>query len=199
MEVLVNNAGVFFFDDLTETDSRRIERMIGLHVQTVTMLCRYFGAAMKARGKGYILNMSSMSAGMPFPGISVYAATKSYLKQFSKAIHNELYDYGVRVTAVCPGAVATDLYNLSGHYQRLGLRLGILMRPNGWPAKDCARCSPGRPVCHAGRGQPPVHAARGARSVAADPADQTSCKILPLWKISRYTSSPEPAAASARR
>ena len=38
-----------------------------------------------------------------------------------------------------------------------------------------------------------------ARSVAADPADQTSCKILPLWKISRYTSLPEPAAASARR
>ena len=184
VEVLVNNAGVFFFDDLTETDSRRIERMIGLHVQTVTMLCRYFGAAMKARGKGYILNMSSMSAGMPFPGISVYAATKSYLKQFSKAIHNELYDYGVRVTAVCPGAVATDLYNLSGHYQRLGLRLGAVRRT---------------PVCHAGRGQPPVHAARGARSVAADPADQTSCKILPLWKISRYTSSPEPAAASARR
>lgn len=144
VEVLVNNAGVFFFDDLTETDSRRIERMIGLHVQTVTMLCRYFGAAMKARGKGYILNMSSMSAGMPFPGISVYAATKSYLKQFSKAIHNELYDYGVRVTAVCPGAVATDLYNLSGHYQRLGLRLGILMRPERLARKGLRALFAGR-------------------------------------------------------
>ena len=127
--ILVNNAGIFFFDDLTEVAPERIETMLLLHIRTVTLLCRYFGAAMKARGKGYILNMSSMSAGMPFPGISVYAATKSYLKQFSKAIHNELYDYGVRVTAVCPGAVATDLYNLSGHYQRLGLRLGILMKP----------------------------------------------------------------------
>ena len=144
IDVLLNNAGVFFFDDLTETDSRRIERMIGLHVQTVTMLCRYFGAAMKARGKGYILNMSSMSAGMPFPGISVYAATKSYLKQFSKAIHNELYDYGVRVTAVCPGAVATDLYNLSGHYQRLGLRLGILMRPERLARKGLRALFAGR-------------------------------------------------------
>ena len=144
INILVNNAGVFFFDDLTETDSRRIERMIGLHVQTVTMLCRYFGAAMKARGKGYILNMSSMSAGMPFPGISVYAATKSYLKQFSKAIHNELYDYGVRVTAVCPGAVATDLYNLSGHYQRLGLRLGILMRPERLARKGLRALFAGR-------------------------------------------------------
>ena len=99
---------------------------------------------MKARGKGYILNMSSMSAGMPFPGISVYAATKSYLKQFSKAIHNELYDYGVRVTAVCPGAVATDLYNLSGHYQRLGLRLGILMRPERLARKGLRALFAGR-------------------------------------------------------
>ena len=49
IDVLVNNAGVFFFDDLTETDSRRIERMIGLHVQTVTMLCRYFGKEIPVR------------------------------------------------------------------------------------------------------------------------------------------------------
>ena len=68
---------------------------------------------MQARGRGYILNMSSMSAWMPFPGISVYAATKSYLRTLSLAIRNELYDRGVRVTAVCPGAVATGLYNLS--------------------------------------------------------------------------------------
>ena len=81
--------------------------------------------------------MSSMSAWMPFPGISVYAATKSYLRTLSLAIRNELYDRGVRVTAVCPGAVATGLYNLSERYQRLALRLGIMMSL----AKGCARCS----------------------------------------------------------
>ena len=66
---------------------------------------------------------------MPFPGISVYAATKSYLRTLSLAIRNELYDRGVRVTAVCPGAVATGLYNLSERYRRLALRLGIMMTP----------------------------------------------------------------------
>lgn len=62
VEVLVNNAGVFFFDDLARVDSRRIELMLRLHVRTTTLLCHYFGRSMQARGRGYILNMSSMSA-----------------------------------------------------------------------------------------------------------------------------------------
>ena len=62
VEVLVNNAGVFFFDDLARVDSRRIELMLRLHVRTTTLLCHYFGRSMQARGRGYILNMSSMPA-----------------------------------------------------------------------------------------------------------------------------------------
>jgi len=103
--------------------------MLDLHVRTVTLMCHYFGGAMKKRGKGYILNMSSMSAWMPFPGITIYAASKSYLHQFSVALRDELFDSGVSVTVVCPGAVATDLYNLSDRYKRLAIRLGIMMRP----------------------------------------------------------------------
>lgn len=135
VEILVNNAGVFFFDDLTEAGAGRIARMTDLHVRTVTLLCHYFGARMKSRRHGYILNMASMSAWLPYPGISVYAASKSYLEKLSKALHNELRDHGVFVTAVCPGAVATDLYNLSSRYQRLALRLGIMMTPDRLAAK----------------------------------------------------------------
>lgn len=129
IEVLVNNAGVFFFDDLTEVAASRIETMIMLHVHTVTMLCHYFGAEMRQRGKGYILNMSSMSAWTPAPGISVYGASKSYLRKLSQMLRYELRGNGVYVTAVCPGAVATGLYNLSEKYQRLALRLGVMMTP----------------------------------------------------------------------
>ena len=144
VEVLVNNAGVFFFDDLARVDSRRIELMLRLHVRTTTLLCHYFGRSMQARGRGYILNMSSMSAWMPFPGISVYAATKSYLRTLSLAIRNELYDRGVRVTAVCPGAVATGLYNLSERYRRLALRLGIMMTPERLARKGLRALFSGR-------------------------------------------------------
>lgn len=129
IEVLVNNAGIFFFDDLTEVAASRIEKMILLHIQTVTMLCHYFGGAMRRRGRGYILNMSSMSAWTPAPGISVYAASKSYLRKLSQMLRYELHGDGVYVTAVCPGAVATGLYNLSEKYQRLALRLGVMMTP----------------------------------------------------------------------
>ena len=129
IDILINNAGIFFFDDLTRAEVRRIETMIDLHVRTTTLLCRYFGEAMKKRGDGYILNMSSMSAWMPYPGIALYAATKSYLSQLSAALHDELFDCGVSVTAVCPGAVATDLYNLDDRYRRLAMRLGIMMSP----------------------------------------------------------------------
>ena len=118
--------------------------MLRLHVRTTTLLCHYFGRSMQARGRGYILNMSSMSAWMPFPGISVYAATKSYLRTLSLAIRNELYDRGVRVTAVCPGAVATGLYNLSERYRRLALRLGIMMTPERLARKGLRALFSGR-------------------------------------------------------
>ncbi len=129
IEILINNAGVFFFNDITETAVSRLETMTGLHMTTPTLLCHYFGQAMKQRGHGHILNMASMAATFAVPGIAVYAASKSYLKIFSKALYNELYDYGVTVTAICPGAVDTDLYGLAPHLRRLGVRLGILMRP----------------------------------------------------------------------
>ena len=81
---------------------------------------------------------------MPFPGISVYASTKSYLRTLSLAIRNELYDRGVRVTAVCPGAVATGLYNLSERYRRLALRLGIMMTPERLARKGLRALFSGR-------------------------------------------------------
>ena len=129
IDILVNNAGIFFFDDLTEVTPERIETMLLLHIRTVTLLCRYFGAAMKRRRAGYILNMSSLSAWTPAPGISVYAASKSYIRKFSQMLRYELHQYGVGVTTVCPGAIATGLYNLSDYYQRLALRLGVSMNP----------------------------------------------------------------------
>ena len=129
IEILINNAGIFFFNDVTETAVSRLETMTGLHMTTPTLLCHYFGAAMKQRGHGHILNMASMAATFAVPGIAVYAASKSYLKIFSKALYNELYDYGVSVTVLCPGAVDTDLYGLAPHLRRLGVRLGILMPP----------------------------------------------------------------------
>ena len=52
------------------------------------------------------------------------------MKSFSRAFRLEMLDYGVNVTTVCPGAIATDLYNLPLHLQRLAVRIGVMMKPD---------------------------------------------------------------------
>lgn len=129
VDLLVNNAGVFFFNELTNTDSNRIALMLDLHVRTLTLMCRLFAEDMKKRGSGRIINMSSMSAWMAMPGISTYNATKAYILNLSRSLWYELKPYGVTVTAICPGAVDTGLYGLSDYWRRVAVALGVSMKP----------------------------------------------------------------------
>lgn len=129
IDILINNAGIFYFGEVLQQSAAHIAKMLTLHVQTTTLLCRMFGEDMKRRGQGYILNMSSLSAWTAYPGIALYAATKSYLKNFSRAFRAEMREYGVGVTTLCPGAIATDLYHLDKKLQRLAVRLGVMMKP----------------------------------------------------------------------
>ena len=130
VEVLVNNAGMFFMEYLSPENLGKAETMIGLHVFTPTRLCILFGARMKDRGKGYILNMSSMTARIPAPGIAVYSASKAYLKSFGRSFSYEMRPYGVRVTTVCPAAIDTGLYPLGTRLRKTLRRLGIIRSPH---------------------------------------------------------------------
>lgn len=136
VDVLVNNAGIFSFCDILSTPVERIERVIYLHDLTTTKTCRLYAEDMIGRGGGRILNMSSYSIWMPYPGLSLYSASKAYLKSFSVAFSKEVEERGVTVTAICPAGIATDLYGLSPKLQRFGVRTGILMTP-----ESCARRS----------------------------------------------------------
>ncbi len=133
-DVVINNAGIFSFCDILNTPVERLERVLLLHDLTLTLMCRLYGEDMKKRGKGRILNMSSYSIWMPFPGLSVYSASKAYVKSFTEAFAKELRGTGVTITAICPAGIATDLYGLSKGLQRFGVKWGILMSP-----KSCAR------------------------------------------------------------
>ena len=130
IEILVNNAGIFFFRDITDTAPERIETAIKLHTFTPTMLTRLFAEQMiRANKKGYILNIASIAAWMMMPGIALYSATKSYLRCFSRSMRNEVFNKGVSITTLCPGAVATGLYGLAPRYMKLGMGLGIILSP----------------------------------------------------------------------
>ncbi|MCI6893919.1 MAG: SDR family NAD(P)-dependent oxidoreductase [Bacteroidales bacterium] len=129
VDILINNAGIFSFKTITDTTTDSLNLFIDLHMRTVTQLCQRFAIDMKSRRSGYILNMSSMSCWMPMPGIGMYAATKAYIRVFSRSLALELKDYGVGVTVACPGGIATDLFGLPRNLQRLGVKLGVLATP----------------------------------------------------------------------
>ncbi len=129
VEILVNNAGIFFFGEVVEIDIIKTQNILALHVATPVQLCTLFGKDMKQRRSGHILIISSLSAYMPYPGIALYAATKRFLKSFARSLRSEMLDYHVNVTSVCPGAVATNLYELSEKKLNSAIRFGIMMRP----------------------------------------------------------------------
>lgn len=139
VDILINNAGVFFFNDLTKTAMRRMELMLQLHVVTVAKLCKLFGDEMIANGGGYILNMSSLSAWTTFPGITVYESTKSFINTFSISLAREYKKHNVSVTSVCPGAVDTGLYNLSMPLRKLAVRIGVAIPPERLAHKAIAK------------------------------------------------------------
>ena len=129
-DVLVNDAGMFIYDEVLSSPAVELEKIINLHVLTVTMMCRLFGEAMARKGSGRILNLSSYSIYMPYPGLAAYCATKAYIRKFSKAFGKEMRPKGVTVTVAAPAGVDTDLMGLPTNIRTLARKTGFLMRPS---------------------------------------------------------------------
>ncbi len=107
IDVLINNAGFGVFGSFNDTEWVREAEMLNLHVMTTTHLTKLVLKGMVARGRGKILNISSLAAFQPGPLMSVYYASKAYILSFSEAIANELKGTGVTVTCLCPGQTKT--------------------------------------------------------------------------------------------
>jgi len=129
VEILINNAGFLIMSEIIDGDPAAQGNMIQLHMHTPTMLCRLFGAEMKARKSGHIMNVSSISAVMPYPVISLYGPTKTYLRYFTRALRLEMRPHGVNVTCLIPGATITSLYNLTNFNVARLKALGIFHTP----------------------------------------------------------------------
>ena len=138
VDILINNAGMFFFEELTPDNEAKALAMMQLHIYTPTRLSVLLGEEMKKRGGGYILNVSSMAAKLPCPGIAIYSASKAYLKSFTKSLYYEMRPYGVGVTVVCPAAIATPLYKLKPELLRLGVKIGLIGTPE-WLVRRALR------------------------------------------------------------
>lgn len=168
VDILINNAGMLLFNQLERTDSSRLDTIIALHCTTPTKLCRLFAPAMRARGGGHILLMSSVTAWTPFPTISHYAATKAYLRSFGQSLWYELRDADISVTTVFPSAVDTPFYSLGDDARRWLRRLGIMLSAEDVARKALRAMRRGRRRCLPG---------------VATKIEAAICAILPAWAL----------------
>ena len=129
VEVLVNNAGVMFCQGLAETSEKMLNVIMMVHMNTPLMLCRKYVGAMKERGCGYILNISSLAAWMIWPGIGMYGCTKRFVRHYSRELRTECRKTGVSVTNAYFGAVDTPLVPLKESLRKLARILAVMIRP----------------------------------------------------------------------
>jgi short-subunit dehydrogenase len=112
-QFIVNNAAFGLLGKAAALDRDEQLAMIDLNVRALTDLSLAFIDSL-ARHRGGILNVASVAAFLPGPGMAVYYATKGYVLSFSDALHYELRKQGIRVTVLCPGPVKTEFQARSG-------------------------------------------------------------------------------------
>ena len=109
IDVLVNNAGIFKaapFLDVTEAD---FDAVLRVNLKGAFLVGQAVARVMAAQGKGAIVNMSSVNAVMAIPSIASYNVSKGGINQLTRAMALALVDQGIRVNAVAPGTIATEL------------------------------------------------------------------------------------------
>jgi 3-oxoacyl-[acyl-carrier protein] reductase len=108
VEVLVNNAGVGRFAEVAEMSLDDWRQVIETNLSGVFYCCRAAIPVMKAKGSGFIINISSLAGKNSFIGGGAYCASKAGLNSFSEALMQEVRHDNIRVSYVMPGSVSTD-------------------------------------------------------------------------------------------
>lgn len=110
ISVLVNNAGYGLNGEFHKNSLEDESKMIQLNVTTLAELCHLFLQDMVANNEGYILNVASTAAFQPGPMMTNYYATKAYVLSLSEGLAEEVKDYGVTVSCLCPGPTKTEFF-----------------------------------------------------------------------------------------
>jgi short-subunit dehydrogenase len=114
VDVLVNNAGFGTSGCFHESDVDREVQQVRILVEAVVDLTGRFVRGMVARRRGAILNVASTAGYAPLPRMAGYGAAKAWTRSFTHAIHQELKPHGIAVTALCPGPVETEFFEVAG-------------------------------------------------------------------------------------
>lgn len=110
VDILVNNAGVDRPRKFLEAEAEDIDLLVDVNLRAVLHLCRLIVPGMVARDRGHVVNISSIAAAYNFGGNSTYHATKAAVSMLSSQLRIDAFGKRVRVTEICPGRVATDIF-----------------------------------------------------------------------------------------
>lgn len=130
VDILINNAGIFPFGPTNEMTEEQFDRVFATNVKAPYFLVAELAPEMAKRGKGAIVNISTMVANYGAPGMSLYGSTKAAINLLTKTWAAEYGPKGVRVNAVSPGPTRTEGTEAMGE----GLELLAAQAPAGRPA-----------------------------------------------------------------
>ena len=149
-DLLINNAGLGEYGTFHEADWAKLHQVLAVNITALTHLTHLFVPLLRTHPSSGILNVSSLAGEMPIPDFAVYAASKAYVTRLTEALRIEFQDFGIRVTALCPGPSPTNFGQTArragehlptaefarkspAHVVRAGLNALAANRPDAFP------------------------------------------------------------------
>jgi len=110
VDVLVNSAGVDRPKKFLQADAEDIDLLVDVNLRAILHLCRLLVPGMAQRDRGHVVNITSIAGAYNFAGNSTYHATKAAVGMLTSQLRVDCFGKRVRVTEICPGRVATDIF-----------------------------------------------------------------------------------------
>ena len=120
LDILVNNAGVVDITPLEGVSDERVDEVIELNLTIPIKLTKGVIEMFKTRKRGVIVNVNSAGGKKPVPDHTIYCASKYGFNGFAEALKLEIKGLGIRIISVCPGKMATELFNAAGRTMDTG-------------------------------------------------------------------------------
>jgi len=139
IDILVNSQGAVELQPTHEFDTDAWQRVIDVNLKSLFLCCKHVGRHMLVLGKGKIINISSVSGIVGLPRQTNYSAAKGGVNAFTKALAKEVAGYGIRVNAVAPGYIQTDMLSDLKESQKNEIIDAIPQKRLGTP-EDVANC-----------------------------------------------------------
>jgi len=173
LELLVNNAGFANYGDFHELDRSSEADSVDVACRAVVRLTHAALGGMVRRGRGSVINVSSLAGLQPHPQAATYSAAKAFLVSFTQALHQDYADKGLRFQALCPGATRTEIFDVAG-IDASDIPESTWMDPDAVVERSLADLEKGELVCIPG----PVGRGEWIRSVVPAPWLRKAARIL---------------------